>query len=230
VKRNQKGGARKTGPCRKAGLGALLTPDNCVLVLIDHQPFQVSAIQNIDPAQMINNSVGLAKTAKAFKVPTLLTTVLKDRGGDLIKPLQDVFPDQVPIDRTFINTWEDGRVVDWVKATGRTKVVMAALWTEVCLAFPVIHALGEGYEVYIVTDASGGVSAEAHNMGIQRMIQAGAVPMTWIVFASELQRDWARLDSAAKLAEILFDHGGGIGTNLRWELQLLGNNGSGTGV
>jgi nicotinamidase-related amidase len=105
----------------KAGLGALLTPDNCVLVLIDHQPFQVSAIQNIDPAQMINNSVALAKTAKAFKVPTLLTTVLKDRGGDLIKPLQDVFSDQVPIDRTFINTWEDGRVVDWVKATGRTK-------------------------------------------------------------------------------------------------------------
>jgi nicotinamidase-related amidase len=212
----------------KTGLGALLTPDNCVLVLIDHQPFQVSAIQNIDPAQMINNSVALAKTAKAFNVPTLLTTVLKDRGGDLIKPLQDVFPEQVPIDRSFINTWEDGRVVDWVKATGRKKVVMAALWTEVCLAFPVIQSLGEGYEVYIVTDASGGVSAEAHNMGIQRMIQAGAVPMTWIVFASELQRDWARLDSAAKLAEILFDHGGGVGTNLRWELQLLGSTGSGT--
>jgi nicotinamidase-related amidase len=212
----------------KTGLGALLTPDNCVLVLIDHQPFQVSAIQNIDPAQMINNSVALAKTAKAFNVPTLLTTVLKDRGGNLIKPLQDVFPEQVPIDRSFINTWEDGRVVDWVKATGRKKVVMAALWTEVCLAFPVIQALGEGYEVYIVTDASGGVSAEAHNMGIQRMIQAGAVPMTWIVFASELQRDWARLDSAAKLAEILFDHGGGVGTNLRWELQLLGSTGSGT--
>jgi nicotinamidase-related amidase len=214
----------------KAGLGALLTPDNCVLVLIDHQPFQVSAIQNIDPAQMINNTVALAKTAKAFNVPTLLTTVLKDRGGNLLKPLQDVFPEQVPIDRSFINTWEDGRVVDWVKATGRKKVVMAALWTEVCLAFPVIQALGEGFEVYIVTDASGGVSAEAHNMGIQRMIQAGAVPMTWIVFASELQRDWARLDSAAKLAEILFDHGGGIGTNLRWELQLLGNNRSGAGA
>jgi hypothetical protein len=107
---------------------------------------------------------------------------------------------------------------------------MAALWTEVCLAFPVIHALGEGYEVYIVTDASGGVSAEAHNMGIQRMIQAGAVPMTWIVFASELQRDWARLDSAAKLLEILVDHGGGIGTNLRWESQLLGSTTSGTGA
>src|ERR1700704_5998633 len=109
----------------KTGLGALLTPDNCVLVLIDHQPFQVSAIQNIDPAQMINNTVALAKTAKVFNVPTLLTTVLKDRGGNLLKPLQDVFPEQVPIDRSFINTWEDGRVVDWVKATGRKKVVMA---------------------------------------------------------------------------------------------------------
>jgi nicotinamidase-related amidase len=206
----------------KVGLGALLTPDNCVLLLIDHQPFQVSGVQNIDPAQIINNVVGLAKGAKAFGVPTLLTTVLKDRGGDLIKQLQDVFPEQKPIDRTFINTWEDQRVVDWVKRSARKKIVMAALWTEICLAFPVVHALGDGYEVYFVTDASGGVSVEAHNMGIQRMIQAGAVPLTWMVFVSELQRDWARVDTAQQVAQNLLEHAGGIGTNLAWELQLLG--------
>ena len=205
----------------RVGLEAMLTPDNCVLVLIDHQPFQVSAVRNIDPALMLNNVVALAKTAKAFGVPTLLTSVVKDRGGFIVKSLQGVFPEQVPIDRTTINTWEDRRCVDWVKSTGRKKIVMAALWTEVCLAFPVIHALGEGYDVYFVTDASGGTSTEAHEMGIQRMIQAGAVPMTWIVFLSELQRDWAREASAPKVGEILMEHGGATATNLAWELQLL---------
>jgi nicotinamidase-related amidase len=176
----------------KAGLGALLTPDNCALLLIDHQPFQIAGLRSHDPASMINNSVGLAKAAKAFGVPTLLTTVLEARGGYLLKPLQDVFPEQKPIERTFINAWEDVRVVDWVEKTGRKKLVMAALWTEICLAMPAIQALGEGYEVYIVTDASGGVSVEAHEMAIQRMVQAGAVPITWMILAAELQRDWAR--------------------------------------
>lgn len=209
----------------KVGLDAMLTPDNCVLVLIDHQPFQVSGVKNIDTASMINNVVALAKGAKAFGVPTLLTTVVQDRGGFLIKPLQDVFPEQVPIDRTTINTWEDERCVQWVKDTGRKKVVIAALWTEICLAFPVIHALGDGYEVYFVTDASGGTSVEAHEMAILRMIQAGAVPLTTVVFASELQRDWARTDTVPALAQILLDHGGGVGTNLAWEWQLLGSQG-----
>jgi nicotinamidase-related amidase len=205
----------------KVGLGALLTPDNCVLLLIDHQPFQVSGVKNIDAALMINNTVALAKTAKAFNVPALLSTVLKDRGGRLIKPLQDVFPDQTPIDRTTINTWEDERCVKWVEKTGRKKIVMAALWTEICLAFPVIHALGDGYDVFFVTDASGGTSVEAHEMGIQRMVQAGAVPLTWGVFMAELQRDWAREATAGKVAEILLEHGGASATNLAWELQLL---------
>jgi nicotinamidase-related amidase len=207
---------------KKIGLEALLTPDNCALLLIDHQPFQVSGVQNVDPGTMINNVVGLAKGAKAFGVPTLLTTVIEERGGYLIKPLQAVFPEQKPINRTTINTWEDQRCVDWVKQTGRKKIVMAALWTEICLAFPVIHALGDGYEVYIVTDASGGGSKESHEVAIQRMVQAGAVPLTWLVFLSELQRDWARTEKVGELTEILFEHAGPIGTNLAWELQLLG--------
>ena len=205
----------------KAGLGALLAPDNCVLILIDHQPFQFSGLRSHDTQTIINNTVGLAKTAKAFGVPTLLTTVLERQGGYLLKPLQDVFPEQKPIDRTFINTWEDARVVDWVKKTGKKKIVMAALWTEICLAMPVIQALGEGYEVYFVTDASGGVSLEAHEMAIQRMIQAGGVPITWMVFGAELQRDWARTDSAAKMAQLLVEHAGVVGTTFQWEVQLL---------
>ena len=165
--------------------------------------------------------VGLTKSAKTFGVPTLFTTVLEERGGLLIKQLQEVFPDQKPINRTFINTWQDERVVDWVKATGKKKIVMAALWTEICLAMPVIQALGEGYEVYIVTDASGGVSLEAHEMAVMRMVQAGAVPITWTVFGSELQRDWARTETVPALGEMLVDHMGNVGTSLTWELQLL---------
>jgi nicotinamidase-related amidase len=208
-------------PYSKAGLEALLTPDNCALILIDHQPFQVAGLRSHDPASMVNNVVGLAKAAKAFGVPTLLTTVLEARGGYLLKPLQDVFPDQKPIDRTFINAWEDPRVVAWVEQTGRKKLVMAALWTEICLAMPAIQALGEGYEVYIVTDASGGVSVEAHEMAIQRMVQAGAVPITWMVLGAELQRDWARTATADAVAQMLVEHAGVVGTSLTWEQQLL---------
>ena len=149
----------------KTGLEALLTPDNCMLMLIDHQPFQFAGLRSHDTQTIINNVVGLAKSAKVFGVPTLLTTVVERAGRLLIKQLQELFPEQKPIDRTFINTWEDARVVDWVKKTGRKKIVMAALWTEICLAMPAIQALGEGYEAFIVTDASGGVTVEAHEMG-----------------------------------------------------------------
>jgi nicotinamidase-related amidase len=205
----------------KAGIEALLTPDNCALILIDHQPFQVAGLRSHDTQTMINNVVGLTKAAKVFRVPTLFTTVLEKQGGYLVKPLQEVFPEQKPIDRTFINTWEDPRVVEWVKKTGKKKIVMAALWTEICLAMPAIQAIGDGYEVYIVTDASGGVSVEAHEMAIQRMIQAGAIPITWMVFGAELQRDWARTNTAPGMAQILVEHAGVVGTTFVWEQQLL---------
>jgi nicotinamidase-related amidase len=205
----------------KNGLGALLTPDNCALILIDHQPFQFAGLRSHDTQTIINNVVGLTKAAKAFDVPTLFTTVVQDRGGYLIKQLQDIFPEQKPIDRTLINTWEDKRVVDWMKKTGRKKIVMAALWTEICLAMPAIQAAGEGYEVYIVTDASGGVSLEAHEMAVQRMIMAGCMPITWSVFAAELQRDWARTKTVPDVAQMLVDYGGNVGTSFQWEVQLL---------
>jgi nicotinamidase-related amidase len=206
----------------KNGLNALLSPKESVLVLIDHQPFQFANLHSHEPTMIVNNVIGLAKAAKVFNVPTILTTVVEDRGGKLIKGLQDVFPEQKPIDRTWINTWEDSRVVDAVKRTGRKKIVMAALWTEICLAMPAIQAAGEGYEVYAVTDASGGVSAEAHEMAVRRMVMAGVVPMNWLAVASEWQRDWARQDTANALGPILVDHAGATGTSFAWELQLLG--------
>ena len=206
----------------KNGLNALLTPAESVLILIDHQPFQFANLHSHEPMMIVNNVIGLAKAAKIFNVPTILTTVVEERGGKLIKGLQAVFPDQKPIDRTFINTWEDARVVDAVKRTGRKKLIMAALWTEICLAMPAIQAAGEGYEVYAVTDASGGVSAEAHEMAVRRMVMAGVVPITWLAVASELQRDWAREDTAKALGETVLDHAGATGTAFAWELQLLG--------
>jgi nicotinamidase-related amidase len=209
----------------KTGLDALLTPENSVLVLIDHQPFQFANTRNMDPTMILNNTIGLAKAAKAFKVPTILTTVVSARGGHLPQALQGVFPDQVPIDRTTLNTWEDSRVVDLVKKTGRKKIIFAALWTEICLAYPAIHALGDGYDVYVVTDASGGVSVEAHDRAIQRLIQAGAVPVTWMGVMSEWQRDWAREATVPAVAEIVLAHGGSTGTSLAWELQLLTSGG-----
>lgn len=205
----------------KAGLGALLTPDNCALILIDHQAFQFAGLRSHDSQTVINNVVGLAKAAKVFGVPTLLTTVMEDRGGLLLKQLQEVFPEQKPLDRTWINAWEDKNVIEWVEKTGKKKIVIAALWSEICLAMPAIQAAGEGYEVYVVTDASGGVSLEAHEMAIQRMIMAGVVPITWGVFGAELQRDWARTDTVPELANTLIDHSGNVGTSLLWEWQLL---------
>jgi len=205
----------------KAGLEALLTPDESVLLLIDHQPFQFANLHSHEPTMVINNVVSLAKNAKVFGVPTILTTVVEERGGNLIQGLQDVFPDQKPINRTFINTWEDARVVDAVKVTGRKKLVIAGLWTEICVAMPAIHALGDGYTVYAVTDASGGTTREAHDMAVQRMVQAGVVPITSGVVMAELQRDWAREATVPGIAEVLGQHGGGSGVAIAWEMQLL---------
>jgi nicotinamidase-related amidase len=207
----------------KTGLQALLSPQDSVLLLIDHQPFQFANLHSHEPTMVVNNVVGLAKGAKVFGVPTVLTTVLEERGGLLIKGLQEVSPEQKPINRTFINTWEDQRVVDAIKATGRKKLVVAALWTEICLAMPVIQALGEDYEVYFVTDASGGVTLEAHEMAVRRMVQAGAVPITRLAVVAEWQRDWAREPTLPGLVEVMLEHGGSSGVAFAWETQLLGS-------
>jgi nicotinamidase-related amidase len=205
----------------KVGLEALLAPDNCVVVLIDHQPFQLANVNSHEPTMVINNTIGLAMTAKAYGIPTILTTVNEERGGLIFKGIQDVFPDQKTINRTYINAWEDKRVVEAVKKTRRQKVVFAALWTEMCLAMPAIQAMGEGYDVYVVTDASGGVSVEAHDMAIRRLVAAGAQPITWLAMAGELQRDWARTQYLGDVAKIFAERAGATGSALAWEMQLL---------
>jgi nicotinamidase-related amidase len=169
----------------------LLRREDSILLLIDHQPYQFTNLNSHEPTMIINNVVGLAKTAKVFNVPTILTTVTEERGGYIIKGLQDVFPDQKPINRTFINTGEDPNVTDVVKKSGRKQLLMAGLFTEICVAMPAIQALGEGYDVFVVSDACGAVSVEAHEMAMQRMIQAGVVPINWMSVVGEWQRDWA---------------------------------------
>lgn len=206
---------------RKKGLDALLRPEESILVLIDHQPFQFTNLNSHDPAIIINNVTGLSKAAKVFKVPTILTTVIEERGGLIIKQLQELFPDQKPINRTFINTWQDPAVIEIVAASGRKQLIIAGLWTEVCVAMPAIQAVAEGYDVFVVTDACGAVSKEAHDMAIRRMVQHGITPINWLAVASEWQRDWARTETAGQLASVLFENGGASGVALAWELQLL---------
>ncbi|WP_029972202.1 hydrolase [Paraburkholderia graminis] len=203
------------------GLNSLLRPEDSVLVLIDHQPYQLANLNSHDPQAVVNASTALAKSAKLFGVPTILTSVVAARGGLLFPQITDVFPDHEVIDRTLINTWEDKKVVDAVKATGRKQLIIAGLWTEICVAMPVIQALGEGWDTTVITDASGGTSVEAHQVAIQRMIAAGANMMTWLALAAEWQRDWARTETAGAMTEVLSQHAAGSGIAYFWEQQLL---------
>ncbi len=184
---------------------ALLTPQNAALVIIDFQPVQVSSIMTMEKRLLMANVVALARTAKLYELPVVLTTVNVATGLNTptIKPLTDVLTGVVPIDRTAINAWEDEDFVAAVKATGRKKLIMVALWTEVCLAFPALDALREGFEVFAVVDAVGGTSELAHKAGLDRVMQAGGQPTSWIQVACELQRDWNRESTAKAFAEIV---------------------------
>src|SRR5580700_10877067 len=215
---------RDTVSSLKTGLNALLTPEESVLVLIDHQPFQFANLNSHEPTMIVNNVIGLAKTAKAFGVPVILTTVVGARGGKIIKGIQDVFPNTEVIDRSFINTWQDERVVTAVKASKRKKLGLASLWTDICLAMPAVQAQGEGFEVYVVTDAGRGVWPEVHDMAVRRMVEGGIVPSSWMALLGEWQRDWAREKTLPDLANLLLDHGGATGVAYAWELQLLAEN------
>lgn len=201
---------------------SLLTPDNHSLILIDHQPQMAFATRSHSVEEVRNNVTGLAKAAKAFEVPTILTTVAeKSFSGPIFPELKAVFPKQTPIDRTTMNTWEDKRVTDKIKKFKKNKIVMAALWTEVCGVGPVLSAIEDGYEVYFVTDASGGVSKEAHDMAVQRMIQAGAKPITWLQYMLELQRDWARTDTYEAVTNIAKKHAGGYGLGILYATEMF---------
>lgn len=201
----------------------LLTPANHTLILIDHQPQMAFATKSIDITELRNNVTGLAKAATVFKVPTILTTVAeKTFSGPVFPELREALGNPASIDRTTMNTWEDKRVVDEVKRIGRKRLVIAALWTEVCLIGPALSAIDEGYEVYFVVDASGGVSKEAHEMAVQRMVQAGAVPVTWLQYMLELQRDWARKETYVAVNEIAKQHAGGYGLGIVYARSMFG--------
>src|SRR3984893_3585663 len=167
----------------------LLTPDNHAVMLIDHQYLQLLTVRSHSVETVVNNATFLAEGAKIFNVPTLFTTAFAKRQA-MFAELQAVHPEQKPIDRFGLNAWDDERVREWVKNKDKKKLVMAGLWTEVCLTMPVLSALAAGFEVYIVTDASGASSVEAHERAVQRMVQAGARPLSTVSYVSEGQRDW----------------------------------------
>jgi nicotinamidase-related amidase len=183
----------------------LITPKNSALVLIDYQPSQIAAVRSMDPGLLLKNVVSTVKLARLFGVPIVHSTVnvKTGRGKPTLPELADLLGDYAPIDRTTLNAWEDATFLTAVRATGRRKLILCALWTEICMAFPALDALREGYEVYPVVDAIGGTSVEAHRSGMDRVVQAGAKPVTWVALACELQRDWARLETVQQIIDIV---------------------------
>ncbi|HDJ1439006.1 hydrolase [Serratia rubidaea] len=200
----------------------LLDPTNSALIFIDHQPQMAFGVANIDRQQLKNNVVALAKAGKIFNVPTLFTSVETESFSGYIWPeLLAVHPDSQPIERTSMNSWEDAAFVRAVEATGRKKLVISALWTEVCLTFPALMALEAGYEVYVVTDTSGGTSTDAHERAIDRMVQAGAVPVTWQQVLLEYQRDWARKESYDAVMDLVREHSGAYGMGVDYAYTMV---------
>ncbi|WP_459615533.1 hydrolase [Bordetella sp. 2513F-2] len=194
----------------------VLTPQNCQLIFIDQQPQMAFGVQSIDRQTLKNNVVGLAKAAKAFNIPTTITTVETDGfSGNTYPELLGVFPDHPILERTSMNSWDDQNVRDALAANGRKKVVVSGLWTEVCnTTFALCAMLEGGYEIYMVADASGGTSVDAHKYAMDRMVQAGAVPMTWQQVMLEWQRDWARKETYDAVTGIVKEHSGAYGMGI----------------
>jgi nicotinamidase-related amidase len=201
----------------------VLTPQNSQLIFIDHQPQMAFGVQSIDRQVLKNNTVALAKAAKVFNIPTIITTVETESFSGYTYPeLLDVFPEKKVLERTSMNSWDDQKVRDALAAAGRKKVVVAGLWTEVCNTTFALCAMLEGdYEIYMVADASGGTSKEAHDYAMQRMIQAGVVPVTWQQVLLEWQRDWARRDTYDAVIDIVKEHSGAYGMGVDYAYTMV---------
>lgn len=195
----------KSTPKRDPIADQLITPENAALILIDYQPSQFAVIRSMDTDLLLKNIVSTVKTAKLFGVPIVHSTVgvSGGRSQSTVPELAELLKEYPPIDRTSINSWEDVEFVAAVRATGRRKLIFCALWTEVCMAFPALDALREGFEVYPVVDAIAGTSIEAHRAGLERVLQAGGTPISWVSLACELQRDWARTETVPGIREIV---------------------------
>jgi nicotinamidase-related amidase len=187
----------------------LITPKNSMLAIIDYQPIQVNSINSMDRSLLVKNVVVVAEAAKAYGLPVVLSTVnvASGRNKDTIPVLRDAIGNAKPYDRSSINAWEDGEFRDAVKATGRSKIIMCALWTEACLTFPALDAMAEGFDVYPVADAVGGTSIAAHEAALRRIEQAGAHPVSTAQLLCELQRDWNRKESLPDFLRLMFKGG-----------------------
>ena len=195
----------------------LLTPSNCVIAFIDLQPQMLFGVTNFDRQSIINLNVALAKTARVFDVPVILTTVeTMGFSGYMWPQLQTIFPAQQPIERSSMNSWDDENFVAAVKATGRKKLLLAGLWTETCIALPTVQAIHDGYDIHVVEDCCGDVSALAHDNAMKRMIQAGAKPVTALSVMLELQRDWAHKGTYDAVLGIAKEHFGAYGVGVEY--------------
>jgi nicotinamidase-related amidase len=201
----------------------VLTPHNSQLIIIDHQPQMAFGVQSIDRQTLKNNVVGLAKAARAFDIPTVITTVESDSfSGKTYPEILDVFPGKAILERTSMNSWDDQKVRDALAANGRKKIIVAGLWTEVCNTTFALSAMLEGdYEIYMVADASGGTSKDAHDFAMQRMVQAGVVPVTWQQVLLEWQRDWAHRDSYDAVMKIVTEHSGAYGMGVDYAYTMV---------
>ena len=201
----------------------LLTPQNSQLIFIDHQPQMAFGVQSIDRQALKNNVVALAKSAKLFKVPTTITTVETEGfSGHTYPELLAVFPENDILERTSMNSWDDKKVRDALAKNGRKKVVVSGLWTEVCNAMFALDAMREGrYEIYMVADASGGTTIEAHDYAMDRMVQAGVVPVTWQQVLLEWQRDWARKATYDAVIGVVQEHSGAYGMGVDYAYTLV---------
>ncbi|HEU0174794.1 MAG TPA: hydrolase [Blastocatellia bacterium] len=213
--------AQKNNRVKRSEKG-LLTPDNCVVALIDHQPQMLFGVSNFDRQTIINNVVAFSKAARVFDLPVVLSTVeTKSFSGYLWPQIKAVFPKEVPIERTSMNAWDDENFVAAIKKTGRKKIVLAGLWTETCVALPTVQALHDGYEVYVVEDCCGDVNQLSHDNAMKRVIQAGAKPVTALSVMLELQRDWAARDTYDAVMDIVKTHFGAYGEGVEYAYTMV---------
>jgi nicotinamidase-related amidase len=200
----------------------LLTPDNCVVTLIDLQPQMLFGVSNFDRQSVINNNILLAKAARVFNVPVVLTTVeTKGFSGNMWPQIQAVFPGQTPIERSSMNSWDDPHFVAAIEKTGRKKIVLSGLWTETCVALPTVQAIHDGYDIHVVEDCCGDVSQLAHDNAMKRVIQAGAKPVTALSVMLEWQRDWAQKETYDAVMDIVKTHCGAYGVGVEYAYTMV---------
>ena len=200
----------------------LLTPENCVVAIIDLQPQMLFGVANFDRQTIINNNVALLKAAKVFDVPVVLSTVeTKSFSGNMWPQIQAIFPNQTPIERSSMNSWDDKNFVAAIEKSGKKKIVLSGLWTETCVALPTVQAIHDNYEVYVVEDCCGDVSQLSHDNAMKRVIQAGAKPVTALSVMLEWQRDWAERDSYDAIMDIVKSHFGAYGVGVEYAYTMV---------